>query len=69
MANDGETPFSPLIFPTSRFSENDDPELANAAIEGLKALRDGLNQLTGDHQVVIFKCCIVNPCAFTLSLF
>lgn len=37
------------------FSENGDPELAKAEIEGIKALRASLDQLTGDNQVVLLS--------------
>jgi hypothetical protein len=37
------------------FSENDDLELVKAEIEGIKALRDVLDQLTGDDQVVLLS--------------
>jgi hypothetical protein len=44
-----------LIAFNKDFSENDDPELAQAEIEGIKALRDCLDQLTGDNQVVLLS--------------
>jgi hypothetical protein len=44
-----------LIAFNKDFSENDDPELAKAEIEGIKALRDSLDQLTGDNQVVLLS--------------
>jgi len=44
-----------LIAFNKDFSENDDTELAKAEIEGIKALRDSLDQLTGDNQVVLLS--------------
>jgi hypothetical protein len=44
-----------LIAFNKDFSEDDEPELAKAEIEGIKALRDGLSQLTGDNQVVLLS--------------
>ena len=44
-----------LIVFNKEFSEDDDPELAKAEIEGIKALPHSLNQLTGDHQVVLLS--------------
>ena len=44
-----------LIAFNKDFSENEDPELAKAEIEGIKALRDSLAQVTGDNQVVLLS--------------
>lgn len=44
-----------LIAFNKDFSEDDDPELAKAEIEGIRALRDSLNQLTGNNQVVLLS--------------
>ena len=44
-----------LIAFNKDFSENDDPELAKAEIEGIRALRDSLDQLTRDNQVVLLS--------------
>ena len=44
-----------LIAFNKDFSEDDDPELAKAEIEGIKALRDSLDQLTGDNEVVLLS--------------
>ena len=44
-----------LIAFNKGFSENDDPELAKAEIEGIKALRRSLEQLTSDNQVVLLS--------------
>lgn len=44
-----------LITINKHFSENDDPELAKAEIEGIRVLRDSLGQLTGDNQVVLLS--------------
>jgi hypothetical protein len=37
------------------FSEEDDPELAKAEIEGIRALRDNLNLLSDDNQVILLS--------------
>lgn len=37
------------------FSEEDDPELAKAEIEGVKALRDNLDLLTDDNHVILLS--------------
>jgi hypothetical protein len=37
------------------FSEEDDPELAKAEIEGIRALGDNLNLLTDDNQVILLS--------------
>lgn len=37
------------------FSGDDDPELAKAELEGIKTLRDSLNLLTDDKQVVLLS--------------
>jgi hypothetical protein len=44
-----------LIAFNKDFSENEDPELAKGEIEGIRALRDSLDQLTGDNQVVLLS--------------
>jgi hypothetical protein len=44
-----------LIAFNKDFSGTDDLELAKAEIEGIKALRDSLDQLTGDNQVVLLS--------------
>lgn len=44
-----------LIAFNKDFSGNDDPELAKADIEGIGALRDCLNQLTGSDQVILLS--------------
>ncbi len=44
-----------LIAFNKDFSENDDPELAKAEIEGIKALQYSLDLLTGDNQVVLLS--------------
>lgn len=44
-----------LIAFNKDFSENDDPELAKAEMEGIKVLRDSLDQLTGDNHVVLLS--------------
>lgn len=44
-----------LIAFNKDFSENDDPELAKAELEGIKALRESLDQLTSDNQVVLLS--------------
>jgi hypothetical protein len=44
-----------LIAFNKDFSEDDDPELATAEIEGIKALRDSLAQLTGDDHVILLS--------------
>ncbi len=37
------------------FSEEQDPELAKAEIEGVKALRDNLDLLTDDNHVILLS--------------
>lgn len=44
-----------LIAFNKDFSEDDDPELANAEIEGIKALRNSLELLTDDQYVVLLN--------------
>ena len=44
-----------LIAFNKDFSEDEDPELAKAEIEGIKALRDSLEQLQGDNHVVLLS--------------
>jgi hypothetical protein len=44
-----------LIAFNKDFSENEDPELAKAEMEGIKALRNSLHQLTGDNQVILLS--------------
>jgi hypothetical protein len=44
-----------LIAFNKEFSEDEDPESAKVEIEGIKALRDSLAQLTGDDQVVLLS--------------
>jgi hypothetical protein len=53
--NANEFSVDELIAFNKDFSENDDPELARAEIEGIKALRESLDQLTGDNQVVLLS--------------
>lgn len=42
-----------LIAFNKSFSENDDPELARMEMEGIKALRDNLELLTSEDQVIL----------------
>lgn len=44
-----------LIAFNKEFSENDDPEFANAQIDGIRALRDSLDQLIGDNYVILLS--------------
>jgi hypothetical protein len=44
-----------LIAFNKDFSENDDPELAKAEIEGIKALRENLEHITSDNQLILLS--------------
>jgi len=44
-----------LIAFNKDFSEEDDPELAKAEIEGIKMIQEGLKELTADNQVVLLN--------------
>jgi len=44
-----------LITFNKNFSEDDDPELAKAELEGIRALQESLAQLNGDNQVVLLS--------------
>jgi translation initiation factor 2B subunit (eIF-2B alpha/beta/delta family) len=44
-----------LIDFNKEFSEEDDPELAKAEIEGIKALRDSLELLNDDTKVILLS--------------
>lgn len=46
---------SELIAFNKDFSEDVDPELANAEMAGIEALRDSLDHLTSDNQVVLLS--------------
>lgn len=53
--NPGNFTMEELITFNKDFSEDDDPELAKAEIAGIKMLRDSLELLTGDHQVILLS--------------
>ena len=53
--DDGKFTTDELIAFNKEFSENVDPELAETELEGIRALRFSLEQLEGDHQVVLLS--------------